>query len=84
MGQSRKSLERLLMGLLLVSPSLGAAAALIFWPGTNLGQGIFAVSKLLLVLIPLLHFIFVERPGHRSKPVFTGLFSKQRIWCRRL
>ncbi len=65
-----KALEIFLMFVLSLSPSVGAAAALLLWPGTKLGQGLFVAAKLFLVFIPLIHFLFLEKDKLGSRPPF--------------
>jgi len=52
-------------------PSLGAASAMLWWPGTALGQGIFAASKIALVVIPVASFFFVEGNQRALWPKFS-------------
>jgi membrane protease YdiL (CAAX protease family) len=47
--------------LLLPAPSLGTAAALIWWPGTPLGTGLFVFAKLWTLLLPAVWVVRVDR-----------------------
>jgi membrane protease YdiL (CAAX protease family) len=51
----------LALGLLLPAPSLGTAAALVWWPGTALGTGLFVLTKVWTVLLPAVWVALVDR-----------------------
>lgn len=60
--------------LLLPAPTVGALAALWWWPETPLGQGIYAAMKVWLLALPLTWHVLVERkPIRINKPEWPGL-----------
>lgn len=61
--------------LLVPIPTIGAAAAGFWWPGTNFGQGIFIASKLWLVVFPLVWWLKVEKGRWSWSPARKGGFG---------
>ncbi len=61
--------------LLLPAPSLGVAAAMIWWPGTALGTTLFSVSKLWLFGLPLLWHLLVDHQPLSISPPRRGGFA---------
>ncbi len=61
--------------LLVPAPSLGAAAAMIWWPGTALGTTIFSVSKLWLFGLPLVWHLLVNHQPLSFSPPRRGGFA---------
>lgn len=57
--QRKRSLTALL--LLVPTPSIGVAAAMILWPDTTLGSAIFAACKLWLLLLPVVWLVAVDK-----------------------
>ncbi|MCP5518604.1 MAG: CPBP family intramembrane metalloprotease [Verrucomicrobiales bacterium] len=72
-----RSRWRALLALLLLVPvpTLGAAASMFWWPGTRLGNGVFAASKLWIVLLPAAWLLFVERGRWSWSPPRRGGFG---------
>lgn len=84
--------------LLLPVPSLGVLAGMSWWPESGFGQWLFALSKLWIVLLPLIWRKFVERHplslslakcGGWKPAVLTGLAIAVAIygaflWVRQL
>jgi len=64
------------LALLLPAPTLGAAAALILFPGAALGRGLYAACKVWILLVPLLFLVLERRPPAvsrmRLRDVATG------------
>ncbi len=59
--------------LLVPMPSVGVLAAMYFWSGTPFGQTIFTLSKLWILLLPLLWIRLVDGKGWSiSKPKHGG------------
>lgn len=69
LSRSNRNTSILALFLLVPAPSLGVLAAMILWPDTSLGSGIFAMCKLWLLLFPLIWLIKIDkqRPS-LSKP----------------
>src|SRR5512137_348102 len=61
--------------LLLPFPSLGTAASMLWWPGTAFGNGFFLFSKVWIVVLPLLWFVWVERGKVSWSPPQRGGFG---------
>jgi hypothetical protein len=61
--------------LLVPAPSIGTAAATFWWPELALGKVVFAVSKLWLVLLPLVWLRFVDRAPLSWSPPRRGGFG---------
>jgi len=61
--------------LLVPAPSLGAAAAMLWWPGTALGATIFGVSKLWLFGLPLVWHVVVDKQPLSFSPPRRGGFA---------
>jgi membrane protease YdiL (CAAX protease family) len=61
--------------LLVPAPSIGAAAGMIWWPGTALGAAIFSLSKLWLVALPLVWHRWVDRQPLSFSPARRGGFG---------
>ena len=62
----------LALALLVPAPSLGVLAGMILFPGTLLGQGLFAFSKLWLFLLPVLWLKLVDRERLSFSPLRQG------------
>ena len=60
------------LALLVPAPSLGVLAGMILFPGTLLGQGLFALSKLWLFLLPVLWLKLVDRERLSLSPLRLG------------
>lgn len=60
--------------LLVPAPSIGTLAAMVFFPGTMLGQGLFMASKLWLFAFPVIWLKFVDRGGFGLSPARKGGF----------
>ena len=60
------------LALLVPAPSLGVLAGMILFPGTLLGQGLFAFSKLWLFLLPVLWLKLVDRERLSFSPLRQG------------
>jgi membrane protease YdiL (CAAX protease family) len=58
--------------LLVPAPSLGVLAGMMLFPGTLLGKGLFAASKLWLFLFPVLWLALVERERISFSPLRRG------------
>lgn len=69
----RKAILSLL--LLVPAPSIGAAFAMIIFPNTPLGQTIFALSKLWLLVLPLAWLKLVDRRPISLSPPRKGGFA---------
>jgi len=69
--------QRALIALLLLMPvpSIGTAAATFWWPELALGKVVFAVSKLWLVLLPLVWLRLVDRAPLSWSPSRRGGFG---------
>jgi len=69
--------QRALLALLLLVPvpSIGTAAATFWWPELALGKVVFAVSKLWLVLLPLVWLRLVDREPLSWSPPRRGGFG---------
>ena len=57
----RKKSSLTALALLLPAPPLGVLAGMVFWPDTAAGKGLFFVSKLWILAIPLWWRIFAEK-----------------------
>ena len=62
------------MALLLMVPipSLGALSGMLWWPESGLGQILFGISKLWIVLMPLIWRKFVEKHPLSLSPAKNG------------
>ncbi|OQA25085.1 MAG: CAAX amino terminal protease self- immunity [Verrucomicrobia bacterium ADurb.Bin345] len=60
--------------LLVPAPSIGTLAAMVLFPGSVLGKGLFAVSKLWLFAFPVVWLKFVERERFGFSPAKHGGF----------
>lgn len=71
----RRPSSRALLALLLVAPapSLGAAAALWWWPGT-VGNALYAAGKLVLYGLPFAWRVLVDRERPSLSPARAGGF----------
>lgn len=71
-----QSLERrhalIALLLLLPVPSLGVLAGMLWWPESGLGQILFGLSKVWIVLLPLLWRKFVEKHPLSLSPAKHG------------
>jgi membrane protease YdiL (CAAX protease family) len=64
----------LMLLLMLPTPTLGNLAAVVWWPGTALGQTVFLAAKLWMLLLPLIWLRWVaRRPPSWSPPRSGGL-----------
>jgi len=63
--------QRALIALLLIvpAPTLSLVAALYMWPDTTLGQIVFSVLKLWLLLLPVAWIVLVDRHRPRLPPL---------------
>jgi uncharacterized protein len=61
--------------LLLPVPSLGTAASMFWWPGTAIGQGLFVLSKVWIVILPLAWLRWVEHGKLSWSPPRRGGFG---------
>ena len=60
--------------LLTPAPTIGAAAALWWWPGTTLGMSVYAACKLWLLALPVLWHLGIDRARpHLSRPSRAAL-----------
>lgn len=64
----------LALALLVPAPSIGTLAAMVLFPGTALGQGLFAASKLWLVAFPAVWLRLVDRERFGFSPTRNGGF----------
>lgn len=71
-GELRAALALL---LLVPAPSLGAAASMLWWPGTPWGQGLFVAAKLWIVALPIAWWFGVERGRPSGSPAKRGGFG---------
>ena len=62
----------LALALLVPAPSIGALAAMVFFPDTALGKTVFAISKVWLFAFPLVWLKFVDRGACSRSPVRKG------------
>lgn len=60
------------LALLVPAPSLGVLAGMVLWPGTPMGQWLFAASKLWLFALPVLWLRKVDRGPWSLSPVRRG------------
>jgi hypothetical protein len=69
--------QRALIALLLLvpAPSVGTAASMFWWPELALGKVVFGVSKLWLVLLPLIWLRVVDREPLSWSPPRRGGFG---------
>ena len=74
----RKSI--LALALLVPAPSLGTLAAMVLFPGTLLGMGVFAASKLWLFAFPVVWTRFVDRDRFGISPARNGGFTAGVLW----
>ena len=58
--------------LLVPAPSIGVLSAMVWWPETALGSGIFAASKAWLFLFPVIWYLLVERERLSWSPPRKG------------
>ena len=58
--------------LLIPAPSIGVIAGMILWPDTLLGTGIFTLSKLWLLTLPLLWHTLVDKSRISFSPLRKG------------
>ena len=68
----RKSI--LALALLVPAPSIGTLAAMVLFPGTALGKGLFAASKLWLFAFPAIWTRLVDRERLGFSPARNGGF----------
>jgi len=64
----------LALALLVPAPSLGTLAAMSLFPGTALGKGLFAASKLWLAAFPAVWMMLVDRERFGLSPARKGGF----------
>jgi membrane protease YdiL (CAAX protease family) len=60
-SQSKRSRSLLALLLLVPVPSFGVLSAMILWPDSAIGSGIFAVCKLWLLLLPVVWLLAVDK-----------------------
>ncbi len=72
-AQQRRAQVALL--LLIPAPSLGTAASIFWWPGTPLGVGLFILSKLWVVALPLIWTLRVQHAPLSWSPPHRGGFG---------
>jgi len=63
------------LGLLVPAPSLGAAAAMYWWPESGFGQGLFIGGKIWLVTLPLAWRLWIDRERPSWSPSRRGGFG---------
>ena len=63
------------LALLVPAPSLGAAAAMFWWPELAAGKSIFFAAKVWLVMLPLVWRLMVDRERLSWSPVRRGGFG---------
>lgn len=63
------------LALLLPAPSIGTAASLWLWPELPIGKGLFAFSKVWILLFPLVWLRFVDRKPVSWSPARKGGFG---------
>jgi len=64
-----KSRAILALALLVPLASAGTLSALVLWPGTGLGGGVFAAAKALLIILPVVWHRYVDgEPIRASRP----------------
>jgi membrane protease YdiL (CAAX protease family) len=61
--------------LLVPAPSIGVLSAMVFFPDTTFGKGIFAFSKVWLLGLPLLWYLWVDKGKVSVSPVRKGGFG---------
>lgn len=61
--------------MLVPASSIGVLAAMVFFPDTAMGKGIFMISKLWLLGLPLLWYVFVEKGRLSGSPARKGGFG---------
>ena len=61
--------------LLVPAPSIGVLAAMVFWPDTAIGKGLFMASKLWLFGLPVLWYLFVDKGKFSLSPARKGGFG---------
>lgn len=59
----------LALALLLPVPSIGAAAGLWWWPGEPLGQILFGMAKLWILVLPAVWFLKIDRAPRFEAPL---------------
>ncbi|HEY5999782.1 MAG TPA: CPBP family intramembrane glutamic endopeptidase [bacterium] len=62
----------LALALLVPAPTLGVFAAMVWFPGTPLGKGVFVATKLWLFLLPVLWLRLVDREPLSLSPMRRG------------
>jgi len=72
MSPRRKAI--LALALLVPAPSIGTLAAMVLFPGTALGKGLFAASKLWLVAFPAVWLKLIDRDRFGLSPARNGGF----------
>ena len=80
MNITNRGKSMLALVLLVPAPSIGTLAAMVLFPGSMLGKGLFAASKLWLLAFPVVWFKIVERGQFSLSParnggLLTGLLS---------
>jgi hypothetical protein len=63
------------LALLVPAPTLGVLAGMVWWPGTVLGGGLFAASKVWILVLPALWRVLVDRQALSWSPVRHGGFG---------
>lgn len=58
---SSRNRSLLALGLLVPAPTIGVLSAMIWWPDSSLGSGIFAVCKLWLLLLPVVWLVAIDK-----------------------
>ena len=74
----RKSI--LALALLVPAPSIGTLAAMVLFPGTMLGKGVFAASKLWLFAFPVVWTKLVDRDRFGFSPARNGGVAAGVLW----
>ncbi len=58
--------------LLVIAPITGVAAAMVLWPGSILGQVIWAASKGWMILLPVVWHVYIDRGRISFSPMRRG------------
>jgi len=68
----RRTPAALALLLLVPAPSIGVLASMVLFPGTMLGKGLFAISKLWLFVFPVVWLLLVDKAPCSLSPSRNG------------